>query len=250
MRILSMLNNSLLQGDSHTRVVRCLLFNPVASEEWKHTTGFYTLARSGDTLMKLVIDEGSTMNVVAQSTIKRCNLKIKPDPYPFKVAWVYKTSLMVFHRCKVPIQSGGYKDEILCDVLRMDVAHLLLGRPWLYDRSAIHRGRENTYTLGSKARTSLLLRVDLKSCYLPPTQKPSPTSSSPLASYTLPPTKGTISHLRHKPFKKLGTSNKFYLTVLAREASADHITFPHPPSSEPPSEGLPAEIMNLSLIHI
>ena len=25
--------NSLLQGDSHLRVVRCLLFNPVASEE-------------------------------------------------------------------------------------------------------------------------------------------------------------------------------------------------------------------------
>lgn len=48
--------NSLLQGDSHLRVVRCLLSNPVASEEWKRTTIFYTLARSGDTLMKLVID--------------------------------------------------------------------------------------------------------------------------------------------------------------------------------------------------
>jgi len=47
------------------------LSNPVASEEWKHTTGFYTLARSGDTLMKLVINGGSTMNVVAQSTIKQ-----------------------------------------------------------------------------------------------------------------------------------------------------------------------------------
>ena len=57
--------NSVLQGDSHLGVVRCLLSNPIASEEWKRTTIFYTLARLGDTLMKLVIDRGSTMNVVA-----------------------------------------------------------------------------------------------------------------------------------------------------------------------------------------
>lgn len=29
---------------------------------------------------------------------------------------------------------GGYKDKILCDVLPMDVCHLLLGRPWQFDR--------------------------------------------------------------------------------------------------------------------
>lgn len=78
-------------------------------------------------MLKLFIDGGSTMNVVAHSTIKRCNLKVEPHPHPFKVAWLDKTSLMVSHRCKVPIQIGGYKDDMLCDVLPMDVAHLLLG---------------------------------------------------------------------------------------------------------------------------
>ena len=79
--------------------------------------------------MKLVIDGGCTMNVATKSTIKRCNLKVEPHSYLFKVAWVDKTSLMIFHRCKAPIQIGGYKDEILCDVPPMDVAHLLLDRP-------------------------------------------------------------------------------------------------------------------------
>ena len=37
--------NILLQGNSHLVVVRCLLSNPVASEEWKRTTIFYTLAK-------------------------------------------------------------------------------------------------------------------------------------------------------------------------------------------------------------
>lgn len=82
------------------------------------------------------------MNVVAHSTMKRCHLNVEPHPHPFKVAWLDKTSLMVFHRCKVPIQIGGYKDDMLCDVLPMDVAHLLLGWPWLYDQSVIHHGRE------------------------------------------------------------------------------------------------------------
>ena len=48
--------NNLLYSDSHLGVVRCLLSNPIVSEEWKHTIIFYTLARSGDTLLKMVID--------------------------------------------------------------------------------------------------------------------------------------------------------------------------------------------------
>lgn len=31
-------------------------------------------------------------------------------------------------------------------VIPMRVCHILLGRPWLYDRSVKHDGRENTYT--------------------------------------------------------------------------------------------------------
>jgi len=78
-------------------------------------------------MMKLVIDRRNAINVVTRSTMKRFNLKVKPHPYPFKVAWVDKINLMVSHRCKVPIQITRYKDEILCHVLATDMAHLLLG---------------------------------------------------------------------------------------------------------------------------
>ena len=30
-------------------------------------------------------------------------------------------------------------------MMQMDVCHILLGRPWQYDREAIHDGRKNTY---------------------------------------------------------------------------------------------------------
>jgi hypothetical protein len=35
---------------------------------------------------------------------------------------------------------------MLCDVVAMDACHLLLGRPWQYDRRAHHDGRKNTYS--------------------------------------------------------------------------------------------------------
>ena len=47
----------------------------------------------------------------------------------------------------VEFQIGTYKDEILCDIMPMDVCHILLGRPWQYDRKSVHDGRKNTYYL-------------------------------------------------------------------------------------------------------
>ena len=36
--------------------------------------------------------------------------------------------------CTVPLSiESSYKDQIVCDVLDMDVCHLLLGRPWQHD---------------------------------------------------------------------------------------------------------------------
>jgi hypothetical protein len=46
-----------------------------------------------------------------------------------------------------------YKDEIWCDVILMDACHLLLGRPWKYDKKVMHDGGKKTYTFwkdGSK----------------------------------------------------------------------------------------------------
>lgn len=39
----------------------------------------------------------------------------------------------------------------------MDVCHILLGRPWEYDRKEIHNGRRNTDTFGKDAEKNVLL---------------------------------------------------------------------------------------------
>jgi hypothetical protein len=41
----------------------------------------------------------------------------------------------------------------------MDVCHLLLGRPWKYDRNVVNDGRKNMYTLEKNGRTHMLLPI-------------------------------------------------------------------------------------------
>ena len=55
--------------------------------------------------------------------------------------------VLVSEQCLVKFKIGSYHDEVLCDVIPMDVCHLLLGRPWQFDRHAIHDGHANTYSL-------------------------------------------------------------------------------------------------------
>jgi hypothetical protein len=42
----------------------------------------------------------------------------------------------------------------------MDVCHVLLGRPWNFDRIFIHDGRKNAYTLEKNGRTHMLLQIE------------------------------------------------------------------------------------------
>jgi hypothetical protein len=69
---------------------------------------------------------------------------------------------MVAKQCLVGFNIGGNRDEILCDVIPMDVCHILLGRPWQFDRNVIHYGRKNTYTLEKNGRTHMLILIKEK----------------------------------------------------------------------------------------
>ena len=54
-------------------------------------------------------------------------------------------------------QIGTYKHVVLCDIMPMDVCHILLGTPWQYDRKFVHDGRKNTYSLEKDGKKNTLL---------------------------------------------------------------------------------------------
>ena len=150
--------------DACVGVVRCVLSTTVDDDHWKRTSIFHTVVQSGDKKCKLVIDGGSSMNVVSKDVVTLLNLKVEPHPNPFRVAWVNDHTLPVTQRCLVSIQMGDYKDEIYCEVLPMDVAHVLLGRPWLYDLNVTNFGKDNIYSFKYKGKNIILRPAKPKVC--------------------------------------------------------------------------------------
>ena len=64
---------------------------------------------------------------------------------------------MVSEQCFVNLKIGKYYDKVLCDIMPMDCCHILLGRPWQYDRHAIHDGRMDKYTIWVDGKKQILL---------------------------------------------------------------------------------------------
>jgi hypothetical protein len=111
----------------------------------------------------MIFDSGRTYNLVLTKMVEKLELDIVSHPSPYKVLWLQKGhQVTVTKQCLVEFKIGGYRDEILCDVIPMDVYHLLLGRPWQYDRNVIHDGRKNTYTLENNCRMHMLLEIEEK----------------------------------------------------------------------------------------
>jgi hypothetical protein len=121
---------------------------------------FRTACKTKDRVCKVIVDSGSTDNLVSTEMVEKLELETIEHPSPYRVSWLQKGhQVNVTKQCLVEFKIGGYKDEILCDVIPMDVCHLLLGRPWQYDRNVIHDGRKNTYTLEKNGRTHMLLPI-------------------------------------------------------------------------------------------
>ena len=60
-------------------------------------------------------------------------------------------------QCNVEFQIGAYKYVVLCDIMTMDLCHILLGGTWQYDRKFVHDGRKKTYSLEKNGEKHVLL---------------------------------------------------------------------------------------------
>ncbi|XP_074271424.1 uncharacterized protein LOC141595360 [Silene latifolia] len=114
---------------------------------------------------------------MAYSTLaEKLSLPTQDHPCPYKLRWLNKgVEVSVGKQCLVSFSIGkNYIDEALCDVLPMDVCHVLLGTPWEFDRDSVNHGKDNTYTFKFGSRKVIFSP-------LPPSIKPStpPTMLEP-----------------------------------------------------------------------
>ena len=57
---------------------------------------------------------------------------------------------------KVEFSIGNYQDNVLCDVVPMEACHILLGRPWQFDKKTMHNGLTNEITFTHKEKKFIL----------------------------------------------------------------------------------------------
>ena len=193
--------------DACVGVVRYVLSTTIDNDNWKRTSIFHTVIQSVYKKCKLMIDEGSSMNMVSKNAVKLLNLKVEPHPNPFREAWVNDHTLPVTQRYLVSIQMGDYKDEIYCDVLPMDVAHVLLGRPWLCDLNVTNFGKDNIYSFKYKGKNIILRPTKPKGC-----NGKCDTSKLP---------KRNLNILKCKKFEGEGIETGMCLALVAKEFPSD-----------------------------
>ena len=175
-------------------VTRFVGLTPQQREEhWLRTNIFRSTCTIKGRVCTFVIDSGSCRNVIAKQAVRKLGLPFEEHPTPYAMTWLQDgVSFRVSHRCLVPFSIGQYyKDRTYFDIVSINVSHLILGRPWEYDRKIIHDGAANTYEfIWETHNIVLLLSPDTA---LTPDPSP-PTARKPL----LKPHVTTTGHV-HAP---------------------------------------------------
>ncbi|XP_028796645.1 uncharacterized protein LOC114752079 [Neltuma alba] len=143
---------------------------------------------------------------------------------PFRVAWVDNTSLLITQQCRVPLHLGNYKEDVLCVVIPMDVSHILLGCPWLYDPDVTIQGRANNHIFKHEGKT-ILLR--------PAKPEPKAKGLGPMKGSTFKPI--NLHLLTEKQFIEESREVDIILAVVSKVIS--------PPAPTP--DNLPKEVTQL-----
>ena len=118
---------------------------------------FHTRCHINNKVCSMIIDGGSCTNV-ASATLKH--------PKSYKLQWLNDYGeVKVNKQVLVSFSIGRYKDKVLCDVVPMHASHILLGKPWQFDRKAIHDGFKNRHSFVKDNKTITLVPLTPRQVY-------------------------------------------------------------------------------------
>ena len=128
---------------------------------------FHTRCLVGGKVCSLIIDGGSCTNVASTTLVEKLGLKYAKHPNPYRLQWLNNSGeVKVTRQVVVAFSIGKYSDEVVCDVVPMQASHLLLGRPWQFDRRVLHDGYKNRYSFEHDGHKITLAPLSPKEVYL------------------------------------------------------------------------------------
>jgi len=124
---------------------------------------FHSRCQINNKTCSLIIDSGSCVNVASTKVVDILGLKTIPHAKPYNLSWLSEEGeIKVDKQVLINFSIGNYKDEVLCDLVPMEATHILLGRPWQFDRKAFHDGHANKFSFSFQGKKITLLPLSSK----------------------------------------------------------------------------------------
>lgn len=128
-------------------VARRILSTHTKVDEDQRGNLFHTRCYVNGKVCNMIIDGGSCTNVDSSEVVDKLNLQTSKHPSPYTLQWLNNSGEIKVHlQALITFAIGKYEDQVICDVVPMEAAHILLGRPWQYDKRVLHNGYTNKYS--------------------------------------------------------------------------------------------------------
>lgn len=145
---------------------RALNAHSMEDDDAQRENIFHTRCYVQDKVCSVIIDGGSCTNVASSSMVEKLGLPTTKHQKPYKLQWLNDSGeVRVSKQVLISFRIGKYEDEVLCDVVPMQASHILLGRPWQYDRHVKHDGFTNKCTFVHKAKPVTLVPMSPSQVY-------------------------------------------------------------------------------------
>lgn len=119
------------EGEQLSCVIQRILLTLKTKTRSQRHSLLRTRCTINDKVCNVILDSGSSENIVSWKLVQALNLKLDLHLHPYKMSWIKKSGeAQISSTCIIPLSIGNfYTDQIICDVIDMDVCHVLLGRP-------------------------------------------------------------------------------------------------------------------------
>nr|KYP34027.1 hypothetical protein KK1_045063 [Cajanus cajan] len=138
-------------------MMRRVLNNQPSDTQSQRENIFHTRCNISNKACSLIVDSGSWCNCCSTRMVEKLGLTTTPHPKPYQLHWLNDDGDMVVNQqVEVEFSIGNYQDKVKCDVVPMEACHILLGRPWQFDKQTHHDGLTNKITFTHKVKKFVL----------------------------------------------------------------------------------------------